>query len=78
MEEPGRKTGGVGRRERTPTDGAGQNLLPQERAICRIFEGFIFEATKRSGLGLPRCLLMAQSRHAQCADECPLSGVKRK
>src|SRR6478672_8851662 len=24
-----------------------------------------------------KCLLLAQSRHAQCADECPLSGVKR-
>jgi hypothetical protein len=22
------------------------------------------------------CLLMAQSRHAQCADECPLLGAK--
>ena len=50
MEEPGRETGGVGRRERTPTDGAGQTLLAQERAICRIFDGFIFEATRRSGL----------------------------
>jgi hypothetical protein len=25
----------------------------------------------------PRCLLMAQSRHAQCAGECPLLGAKR-
>ena len=22
------------------------------------------------------CLLLAQSRHAQCADECPLLGAK--
>ena len=28
------------------------------------------------GLGA-QCLLLAQSRHAQCADECPLLGAKR-
>jgi hypothetical protein len=28
---------------------------------------------RRSG----RCLLMAQSRHAQCADDCPLLGTKQ-
>ena len=25
----------------------------------------------------PVCPFMAQSRHAQCADECPLLGAKR-
>ena len=28
------------------------------------------------GLGA-QCPLLAQSRHAQCADECPLLGAKR-
>jgi len=27
--------------------------------------------------GVTRCPLMAQNRHAQCADECPLSEAKR-
>ena len=26
---------------------------------------------------IPGCLLLVQSRHAQCADECPLLGAKR-
>jgi len=54
-QEPGRETGGVERRERPPTDGATRSTskrligsyLAQEGAICRIVDGFIFEAVGR-------------------------------
>jgi hypothetical protein len=42
-------------------------------AIITDTEGF----RKTAGIVLVRGPLMAQSRHAQCADECPLFGVKR-
>jgi hypothetical protein len=31
----------------------------------------------KEGLVRSECLLLAQSRHTQCADECPLLGAKR-
>ena len=48
-EEPGRETSSVERRERPPINGASPNrligpYLAKEWAICRIVDGFVFEA----------------------------------
>jgi hypothetical protein len=34
-------------------------------------------AAGKGELSFVKCPLLAQSRHAQCADECPLLGAKR-
>ena len=52
-------------------------LTPQQRGeleqLKREISPWRFSDRTRDG----RCPLLAQSRHAQCADECPLLGVKR-